>query len=490
MLENVQLPNHELQRVLQHNSEFFIHFFLADEIEVGVPPFHLELFDLMVHAEVPKLGLAVPRGHAKTTLAKLAAIYYLLFTDYQYILYMSSASGHSVASVNNIVDFLESENFERVFGKVVFHKYQEGAGYYEFTMPNGKKCILKAFGSGQKVRGTNINGRRPQLILVDDLEDNDDGGNITTPDALMKLRRWVYGPFRKCVDKKKNKWIWIGNMMQDDQMLNDIIKSPHWYSRLYGCLLNDGSPLWEELWPLEALKQDFMEYQEANMVDIWFAEMMNMPMAMGNGMVSGEDMRYQAEIQPGDFTIGFITTDLAISNETWADDSVIVVHMWNEDIAKWQVAEYIAYHGIDPIAFFWEAIRLGQRWGIGVVGLESVAWQAAAKPIFEHLCLVHNIAGFVFVPCPARNKKTERIYMWVGLMKNDEYCLTEGDYAATQQLLVYDPKKKENDDDIIDAIAHGAFMVRNYSYEIWNQQTLGNNEKGLLIQAGISYSRI
>lgn len=468
---SVRMSNGEILLALEHNEEFFINFFLGDSMALPTPEFHPKLLSLMIHEQVQQLCLAIPRGHAKTTLAKLAAVYYLLFTDYQYVLYMSSVAGHSVECVNDIVNYFSSPNFEAVFGNcgVEFFTEQEGKGYYKFKLPSGKICILKAFGAGQKVRGTLIEGIRPQLVIVDDLEDND---NIGTPDLFKKLKRWFYGPFKKCIDKQKHKWIWIGNMIAQESMLYENCVSPFWTSRLFGALLADGTPLWPDMWTLDELRKDFAEYAKNKMADVWFAEMMNMPLALGNGIIKPEDIQYLPEMMPGDYTKGFITVDFAISKESWADSTSLNVHIWRDDLQQWQVVETIHEHGLGPIGTFWHIIKLGQKWHVGFVGLEAVAWQAAAEQIYEHLCLMNGITGFKFVPVPARAAKTERILSWVDMIKSGMYALTEGDFIITRQLLVYDVKKKANDDDAIDSCAQASYMITQHLLDIFEHKML------------------
>ena len=474
-LGSAQLTNHEVVEALHHNSEFFINFFLAEEVKVPVPEFHVELMDLMIDSDtVEQLSLAVPRGHAKTTLAQLTAVHYFLFSDFSYILYMSSVAGHSVACCNTIVDFLESENFRRTFGEVVFQTKQEGKGFYEFTMPNGKQCILKAFGAGQKVRGTLIRKRRPELVIVDDLEDND---NIKTQELFNALEEWFLGPFYKCVDQFKSKWIWIGNMIKVESMLYKNSKSEFWHSRTYGCLLADGTPLWPDLWPLEKIRKDFLKYAERNKIGIWFAEMMNQPLAGENAIIDAEDIHYLPAAIPRENEIGFLTIDLAISDKEWAHKTVIAAHVWIADRECFQIAETRAFTGIDPISLFSEVISMGQVWGLYLVGIESVAYQAALQPVFEHLCLINRVEGFEFVGLPARQQKQFRIVAWASMVKSKDYALTEGDYHVTQQLLAYDPTKKENSDDTIDACAHGVTMINKYKYQIWNQKTLAEGRE-------------
>ena len=128
-MEQVQLGTEEIKLALEHDSEFFIEFFLGQELIFPVPDFHKENFDLMVMQEVEKLALAIPRAHAKTTLAKLACIHYFLFSDFSYILYMSNTLSVSIPNVNDIIEMMETENFVSIFGHITVETRQEGKGF-------------------------------------------------------------------------------------------------------------------------------------------------------------------------------------------------------------------------------------------------------------------------------------------------------------------------------------------------------------------------
>lgn len=466
MLDQAKLAISDIKLALEKSAEFFIHFFLGSEITAGVPKFHIEIFILMVHATVSKLSLAIPRAHAKTSLAKLAAVYYIIFTRYSYILYVSSIKDISIPNVVDIASYFESENFEAVFGPVEFHVRQEGKGYYEFTLPpslGSKRVILKAFGAFNNVRGTLIRKRRPQLMIIDDIESSE---NIETDALFTKLKRWIYGPLKKCVDTRLNKTIWLGNMVQSRSMLYENTQSKFWFSRLYGCLLEDGTPLWPEMWTVEALQADFEEYAEAGMIDIWFAEMMNMPIGVGNGVIEASEINYLPEVAPGDYKVGFLTIDLASSAQDWGHNTVVAAHAWIEDRETWQIVETRSYKGMNPVTLFPQVISMSQYWGFYFVGIESVQYQATVVPVFEHYAMLENIQGMRFMPVPARIAKTTRIIIWAGMLKAKTYALTEGDYGNTQQLLTYDPKKKENIDDEIDACAHGPYVIKHYLFEV------------------------
>lgn len=467
MAELVQLNVFEIKKAMEHDAEFFIQFFLGEELTHPVPEFHKDIFYEMTDVQKPRYCCAIPRDHAKTTLAKLAVVWYFLFTDYRFILYLSNTVKIAIPAVNDIVNFLESENFIAVFGQVEWLTKQDGVGLYKFKL-NGKICILRAHGAGQQVRGINVDNKRPQLAVIDDLEDND---NIATDQLFLKLKKWFYGPFRKALDKFHNKIIWLGNMISIKSMLYENCQSEFWNSKLYGCLLKNGQPLWPDAWPLDKLRLDFAEYCKAGMSDIWFAEMMNMPLT--GKFIKGDEIGYAPAIMPGDPEFAFITIDLAISPETYADKTVIAVHTWNGEY--YQIAETHKFHGIDPVSLFAEVINLCFTWRVSCVGIEDVAYQASLKFVFAHFCMEQGIEGIEFVPLYAVGRKAQRIHGWVGMLKAQTYKLTEGEFEVTHELLSFDPHKKNNVDDHLDACAYGPQMTENYLDQIMKQLTFAGH---------------
>lgn len=472
----VQLTKEQIKLALKNDAEFLIQFFLGTEIDLPVPEFHPEIFTFMVEDTSSQFACAVPRDHAKTTLAKLASVWYILFSDFRFILYLSNTVTIAIPSVNDIISFLECDNCRVVFGEIKWHIRQDGKGIYKFEI-NGKLVILRAHGAGMQVRGINIDNQRPQLAICDDIESSE---NIATPELFMKLKRWFYGPFKKALDKFKHKIVHIGNLVENRCLIAEHVQSPYWSSRVYGCLLSNGQPLWPDAWPLEKLQKDFMEYLEAGLADVWFAEMMNMPTAGGRGIIKADEIYYEPNALPEDIDFGFITIDLAISDKTWAHKTVIACHGFIPDKGAngiWQAVDYAGYRGIDPIALFWEVMRFVKKWRISTVGIESVAFQASLKYVFEHECLRNGITGINFVDVYATNRKAQRIIPWAAMVKAKEYAINHGDFTITQELITYRPDKKENQDDHIDAYAYAPQMMDRYMHLIMQQYEVNTHNE-------------
>lgn len=466
----VSINRADVINALRKDPEFFIQFFLQDELTFPVPEFHKTIFIKMTSPDVKRFVCAIPRDHAKTTLAKLAVVWLFLFSPYRFIIYVSNTHTIAKEAVTDIRTFILSENFAQVFGRPEIIVDRQGDGIIKFKIIiDGKEkvCILRAIGAQQQVRGINIDNQRPQCAVVDDLEDND---NIATEPLFMKLKKWFYGPFLKCLDKFDNKLIQLGNMISNRQLLKENCESKRWHSMKYGCLLSNGQPLWADAWSLDKLKADFNEYLEKGMLDVWFAEMMNMPLAGGRGLIRADKLFYVPKVHPADVEYGCITVDLAISDKTWAHRTAVVVHVWCGEF--WQPAEYFMDYAVDPIQLLDIIIALCFKWRVHVVGIESVAYQAALQSVFTYICQMRGIDWIKFKELYFVGRKVQRLAAWAGMIKKKEYGLPEGDFPFTEQLLSFDPKVRDNDDDLIDAASFILQMTDEYIFEIMEKLEL------------------
>lgn len=450
--QQVQVDPGDFLNALEKIPEVWFNFLLAESLTLDVPWFHIDIFELLISFIDPKFALAVPRGHAKTTIVKLAIVHYFTFSKIRFIVYCSNTSPIAKAECKDIVNMIESENYISTFGQVEWETKNESEGIWIFKL-KGKRCILRSLGAQQQVRGMNMDNMRPELLICDDAEDAE---NTSTTEQQRKFKKWVYGPlFKACA--RHSKKIWIGNLIGQHCLINTFCESDSWSSIKYGCITEQGEALWPEMFDLEYLRTDFLEYQANGETAIWFAEMMNMPIPEGMGLIKPEDIKYNVGVDAGELQSGFITIDPAISKKTTANNSGIAVHGLVK--GKWQIVETVKAK-VGPIELFEIAYYLCCKWRIRAIGIEAIAYQAALEPFFRYLLInkqEHSIEIFPLMSGTAR--KTERIVTWAGWLKEGSYSLTLGDTDITKQLLMYDPTKEDNDDDVIDACAYGPQMI-------------------------------
>lgn len=473
--EPVALDREALIRLNFLNEDAFINTCIPDELELPIPDLHRMMLRKMCHGS-KKQAHALPRGTAKTTLAKLSVVKLLTYFNYNYVIYLSSTHPNASNYVKDIVAVLQSPNYEAIYGAIDLVVEQTSFGMYQFWMnrytsdvTTGEmickrvKVTLQSRGAGQAVRGLNINNKRPDLLIVDDVEKKED---MVVENNYKKLKQWFYGTMLKALDKRRAKIVQIGNFVSQICMLRDHLESDAWESMRFGILKKDGTSLWPELWPLQDIIDDYTLYQEQNELATWYAEMMNLPLPSSGGLITMDKIAYCATISARDSNheYAFITVDLAHSKREWADATAVAVHIWTGQY--WAVAQTIHQRGLNAVQLHSVLRKLAVIWRVNFIGIENVGYQAAILPVYEYLDKLHNVTNLRYVPCPARNSKTERLSAWAGLIGSKFYKIPMNQQKITSQLLAYDPTSATNDDDLIDACAHGPFMIKKYLNQI------------------------
>ncbi len=466
-VEDIDVDVRQLRTLLRTDAEVFIEFFLAEQLDMEVPQFHKEIWSLLTDTEKERVLLAIPRDHAKTTLAKLSVVWHWLFTPHRFCVYLSNTNAIAKGACKDIVQYLKQDNFVQVFGrvKVIKESENESLWIYDLTMPSGrvKRIILRAIGQGQQMRGINIDNQRPDIAVIDDVEDNE---NTESERLQKKLDLWMFGPFLKALARKK-KLVWLGNMLQKTSLLARLSRSARWNPVVFGCLVKDAvsgamQPLWPGKWTVDALKEDFKEYKDNGLVEVWMCEMMNMPGHGENGFRL-DQINYQPVPTTDMIRAAWITVDPAFGMNAENDETCISVHVIPHHGIPMTVSES---HGkFDEFRMFTEIMRLAQHWNAWVWGIEAVAAQRVLISLFNVLLAQRMMMGRVeMIPLMAGkgDPKASRIRSFAALMSNGEWAIPENDIAITAQLMEYDFRKKEQPDDIIDSCAYGPLMMENY----------------------------
>lgn len=453
---------------LKEDGEFFIEFFLNEELTSPVPFFHYgEIWPLLTNTAMQRVLLAIPRDHAKTTLAKLAVVWYFLFTNHRFCAYLSNTNTIAKNACKDIIGYFNTPNFINTYGKVNMVKESETDSLWRFEipMPDGrvKHCILRAVGAGQQMRGINIDNQRPDIAVVDDVEDNEN-----TDSALLqkKLDRWIFGPFLKALARRK-KIIWLGNMLQQTSLLARLSQRPNWNPVVFGCLVKNAltgllTPLWPERWAMDELIADFQEYKELGLVETWMCEMMNMP---GHGIdgFTIDSLNFAPLPSPDDIQAAWLILDPAFGENIANDDSSITVHVLTNDGLPMVVEHRTGKFKEEEL--FDIMFELGLKWNAWVWGIEAVAAQRVLIPFFKLLLvgkLMNHEVEMIPLMAGRGDPKVSRIKAWVGAMSKKAYAVYEGAVEIATQLVGYNMKKTSNRDDLIDSCAYGPQMIENY----------------------------
>ncbi len=185
--------------------------------------------------------MAAPRGHAKSTNFTFKdSLHAVLYRYKHYILILSDSSEQAEGFLDDIKTELEDNgNIMMDFGSLKGEKAWRGSVALTRT---GVK--VEAIGSGKKVRGRRHRNWRPDLIVLDDIENDE---NVNTPEQRRKLSSWFYKAVSKAGDTYTD-IMYIGTILHYDSLLSSVLRNPSYKSRKYRAVISEAvdTRLWEE----------------------------------------------------------------------------------------------------------------------------------------------------------------------------------------------------------------------------------------------------
>lgn len=230
--------------------------------------FHKEIAEIIddvstVHTN-DKVAVAAPRSHAKSTyLSKASPIREVVYRLRKYIIIISETPTVSKANMEWIRNQLKyNAKLRADFGPLLSPKDQanirdNGEGFIAWhpdpDNPEVRKqiALVEAASTGQALRGRNWNGSRPDLIILDDLEDARPGGNASTPEQRRALKDWFAQTVMALGDPKgkRTAFIYMGTTVHYDSLLMDVLhRRSDFKSKVYRAIIEqpERQDLWEE----------------------------------------------------------------------------------------------------------------------------------------------------------------------------------------------------------------------------------------------------
>jgi predicted phage terminase large subunit-like protein len=189
-------------------------------------------------------ALAAPRGEAKSTKISMSFVLWSVLAGLKkYPIIVMDAFEQAAEMLEAIKAELEAN--PRIGGD-----FPELAGQGKvwrvgvITTANGAK--IEAFGSSKKIRGRRHGPHRPDLAVMDDIENDE---NVNTPAQRDKLQRFVtkgvlsLGPPDDSMDA-----IVVGTVLHYDSVLARFLKNPLWNHKVFKAIMKwpDRMDLWEQ----------------------------------------------------------------------------------------------------------------------------------------------------------------------------------------------------------------------------------------------------
>ena len=361
-----------------------------------------------------RLAIAAPRESAKSTiLSFLLPSHAITFKRKKFIIIVQNTFDKATGTLYTLKKEFKSNQALMNSFRVEITRDTEGDSI--FKHPDGFETRVLCKGADQigSVRGEKFGEQRPDLIIVDDLEDDEMVKNPERRAYLKQLFDEVLG--KAGAEGEVDIWV-VGTILHDDCLLANLLNEQMYteYKKLFFKALarNNGElvSLWSEKWSVETL----LKLKKDKPV-VFAKEMQNNPVTGSLARFKKEQFRYWQEgngtyeLYLGDevFNRGrfseckaAIACDLAWSERREADETIIMPCFLTPE-SFILVGDYIQKKGMRPDEF--------------------------AEQIFALETRLKNLTG-TYVPIGLEKAMLEKVYNWVlkqEMKKRNHWLMTK-----------------------------------------------------------------
>jgi len=281
------------------------------------PNLHREGWELY-SSDTPAAAIAAPRSHAKSTAFTHDFIVCAMLWRWQeYVILIGATEEMAVEHLGDIAkEFRENEPLMAHFKVKGFIVDQKTDIIVEFE--DGHQFRILARGAEQKIRGRKWRGKRPGLIVGDDLEDDE---QVSSRDRRIKFRRWFFRAAKQAL--RIGGLIRVhGTILHEDALLARLIRNKSWSTRLYKAheSYNDFSNiLWPERFSEERLREIRAEFENEGDSAGYSQEYLNDPFDSDDAFLRKEQFLPMEDGDYDKFKKRAVGVDFAISKDDKAN---------------------------------------------------------------------------------------------------------------------------------------------------------------------------
>ncbi len=404
------------------------------------PLFHYQMLDHYFTQGSYIKPIKAFRGSAKSTNTCYVALHRVEDTDSHYTLIVSDTASQAESLVADISDMLRESTLP-------YQVIRDVSGEIELIY-NGKRYFIVGKGAGSSMRGIKRGRKRPDLIILDDIINDELVMNRMRVD---RLNRWFYKALLPSLAPSGLIYA-VGTPLSQ----NDL------FMHLCGLHSTIEIPLTVGVWPDrfsdEWIKAKKTEYDRAGMLRQYKQEF---ELILTDDESRLFDMSKVSTIDENDIPKGLtwtICVDAAISQESSADYSAIVCNGVDKH-GNWHI--YPVQGRWKPSELAREIFTLVDRFEVLDVGIEQGATYLAVKEHLEQLMLDYQSYFNVIELKHQGRSKISRIKSLEPVVNANRLTLIDNGSSAEalmEQMELTDMETcMATHDDLIDAMAYFSF---------------------------------
>ena len=377
--------------------------YIPSDEDVKPAPFHEEWSDILLHGK-GNFAIEAFRESAKTQIVIRANLLHALTfpqASRSYLVIICATQTTASKKLQEVSrEFLASPDMCGLVSEV---KDNSGLSL-EVHYYDGQKVRIEAYGKGAAVRGLSWGAKRPDLVIIDDPQDEEDARSET-----ITASNWEWFMSDVYFLGQSTRIFMIGNNLGERCIMEQVIKyAPqlNFTARRIPILDENGQSAWPEKWSVSEIEKERESAEYMGTTDIWYRNKMCQCISPDSQKFKREYFRYYDRTPNLRNLNVYTTVDLAISQKVNADYSAIVTVGVNS-AGHWFVLD-VEYGRYDPTTTIDAIFAAVQKWHPLSVGIENVAYQAALQHFLEKE-MPRRGTFFRITPLKAEKKKEIRI---------------------------------------------------------------------------------
>ncbi|PJG86205.1 phage terminase large subunit [Conservatibacter flavescens] len=188
-------------------------------------------------------AIAAPRGEAKSTICTQLFPLWCLVNDLKRYGIIAMDTKEQAFGMLEAIK-VEIESNPRL--AIDFPELKPGKVWRTGAIVTSKNQKVEAVGAGQKLRGRRHGAYRPDLVVLDDIENDE---SVETPAQRNKLHNWVLKAVLKLgAAGEKFDVIYVGTILHYDSVLSRVLNTKGWKRVRFKAILRfpDNMALWDQ----------------------------------------------------------------------------------------------------------------------------------------------------------------------------------------------------------------------------------------------------
>ena len=315
------------QHVARESLEHFLPIYFPQYMEYESAPFHKEIFDVLENDAIKLAVICAFRGSAKSTIITTAYVLWAILGVQQkkFIVICGQTDAKARQYLMNIKDQLLNNTLLRMdLGPFEEERNSLGNATALIIKRLGVKIMITSV--EQSIRGMRHNEHRPDLIIIDDIEDMN---SVKTREGRDKAFNWLTGELIPA-GNTRTRIITVGNLLHEDSVLkrlqrkieNNEMRHMRGVYREYPIIDADGNPLWPGKYPTQESIE--AEREKTMSETAWYREYLLKIISTEEQIVRPEWIAYYRYLPRENLRQIAIGVDLAISEKSTADFTALV----------------------------------------------------------------------------------------------------------------------------------------------------------------------